>query len=109
MSDRVAEAVTVEDVVAVAKLFGGLGAAEGSMMGRRGKTTPADIAKTERLCAVLDLRFRGHTFAQIAAMQVPPVTAQAVHKAFWKTMRAHPFDDRARRRRQRANRDSLIT
>ena len=81
------------------------------MMGRRGHTTPADIAKVERLSFLMARRMEGLTFGEIGRMLEPPITAQAVHRAFWKVMRSHPFDDRARRRRQaaRAERDDLIT
>ena len=69
-------------------------------MGRRGHTTAAEIAKIERISSILDLRFRGFTFREIGRLH--GVSLQAVHKAFWKVMRAHPYDDRARLRRQRA-------
>ena len=83
-------------------------------MGRRGHTTPADIAKTERLSFVMARRLAGLTFREIDLMMTPPVTAQAAHKAFWKVMQANRYDPARLRRRAARERalllsDSLIT
>jgi hypothetical protein len=75
---------------------------------RKSRTTPEAIAKVERIAAILQLRFAGHTFREIGMMQTPPISAQAIHKAFWKTMRSHPFDP-ARLRRQAARERKALT
>jgi hypothetical protein len=99
----------VEDVVNAAKLFGGLGAvaAEGSVMGRRGHTSAAAIAKVERIAAILQLRFAGHTFREIGMMQTPPVSAQAIWKVVWRALTEHPHDP-ARLRRQAARERAVL-
>jgi hypothetical protein len=57
-------------------------------MGRRGHTTPAEIAKAERLCAIMSHRLEGRTFRQIGMMLgVSPATA---HRHFWRVVKANP-------------------
>jgi hypothetical protein len=92
MPDRVSGAVAVEDVVNAAKLFADLGAiaAEGSMMGRRGRTNPTDIAKIERLSFVMARRLEGRTFREIGLLMTPPISAQMAHRLFWRVIAENP-------------------
>ena len=67
---------------------------------RKSRTSPEVIERQMRASALLRQRLQGFTFREIGMMQTPPVTAQAVHKAFWKVMRSHPFDPARLQRRQ---------
>ena len=53
-------------------------------MGRRGHTTPADIAKTERAAAVLRMRFEGMTLSEIAAVE--GVSVPTISRTIWRAL-----------------------
>jgi hypothetical protein len=75
---------------------------------RKSRTSPQAIAKVERIASFLRLRFEGYTYREIGMMQEPPVTPQAIHKAIWRALDAHPFDP-ARLRRQAARERNALT
>lgn len=66
------------------------------------------IAKIERTRAVLQMRFAGHTFAQIGQRLDPPVSAQMAHRLYWQALDANPFDP-ARIRRQAARERRILS
>lgn len=65
----------------------------------KSRTSPEAIRAAMRASAILQQRLAGRTFSQIGMMMRPPISAQAVHKAYWKTIQSCPPDYRAQRRR----------
>ena len=68
-------------------------------MGRRGHTTPVDIAKVERLAFIVARRMEGRTFREISLMMQPTISAQAVCKQYWLVIKANPPNRRRHRAR----------
>ena len=68
------------------------------------KTGLRAIERIERACAVLRMKSEGYTLKQIGMMQTPPVTAQAIHRLYWRTIKANPPS----RRRQLAARERAV-
>ena len=57
---------------------------------RKSRTSPEAIERQMRLAGIMAQRARGRTFKEIGMMMQPTISAQAVHKAFWRTLRDNP-------------------